>query len=106
MFDGKDETRAGHRRAKGQARPDRRRWSAEDKARIVAEATAPGAVVAAVARRWQVSPQRVFGWRREAARAGLAPPSEVAMAGPPMPECQIASKGDPQTCTENQVRGG
>ena len=29
----------------------------------------PGAVVSAIARRWQVCPQQVFGWRR-AARAG------------------------------------
>ena len=61
MFDGKDETRTERRRVKGQARPGRRRWSAEDKTRIVAEATAPGAVVSAVARRWQVRPQQVFG---------------------------------------------
>jgi transposase len=43
----------------------RRKWSSEAKARIVAEALAPGAVVADVARRWQVCPQQVFGWRRE-----------------------------------------
>lgn len=49
----------------------RRRWSSEAKARIVAEALAPGAVVADVARRWQVCPQQVFGWRREM-RAGSA----------------------------------
>ena len=86
MFDGENDTRTGHRRVEVETRPDRRRWSAEDKARIVAEATAPGAVVSAVARRWQVSPQRVFGWRREAALAGLAAPSGLAMAGPPLPE--------------------
>ena len=86
MFDGESEPRTGHRGAKGRTRPDRRRWSAEDKARIVAEATAPGAVVSAVARRWQVRPQQVFTWRREAAGAGLAPPSELAMVGPPVQE--------------------
>jgi transposase-like protein len=47
MFDGEDSTRAEHRRVKGQARPERRRWPAADKARIVAEAMAPGAVVSA-----------------------------------------------------------
>jgi transposase len=52
----------------------------------VAEAIAPGAVVSAVARRWQVHPQQVFGWRREAVCAGLASPSAVAMAGPPVPD--------------------
>lgn len=39
----------------------RRKWSNEAKARIVAEALSPGAVVADVARRWQVCPQQVFG---------------------------------------------
>lgn len=86
MFDGKDETRTERRGVEGQTRPDRRRWSAEDKARIVAEAMALGAVVSAVARRWQVHPQQVFAWRREAVCAGLAPPSELAMAGPPVAE--------------------
>ena len=47
----------------------RRRWLEAEKARIVAETLVPGAVVSAIARRWQVCPQQVFGWRR-AARAG------------------------------------
>jgi len=81
MFDGEDGTRTEHRRVKGQAGPGRRRWSAEDKARIVAEAMAPGAVVSAVARRWQVHPQQVFAWRREATCGDLEPPSEEAVAG-------------------------
>ena len=41
------------------------RAKAMTKAQIVAEAVAPGAVVADVARRWQVCPQQIFGWRRE-----------------------------------------
>jgi len=49
----------------------RRRWSVEDKARIVAEATEPGAVFAAVARRHGISPSLLWGWRRDArARTG------------------------------------
>src|ERR1700748_3427628 len=47
----------------------RRRWSAEEKARIVEETLAPGARVSEVARRWQVCSQQVFGWRRAAHRA-------------------------------------
>ena len=42
----------------------RRRWSADEKARIVAETLVPGARVSEVARRWQVCSQQVFGWRR------------------------------------------
>jgi len=51
----------------------RRRWSDGDKARIVEETLRPGTVVAEVARRWQVSSQQVFTWRREMRRAAVAP---------------------------------
>src|ERR1700752_3785197 len=45
----------------------RRRWfSKDDKARIVEETLAPGAVVSDVARRHGLTPQQVFTWRRQA----------------------------------------
>jgi transposase len=44
----------------------RRAWSAEDKARIVAETLQDGETVCAVARRHGLSPQQLFGWRRQA----------------------------------------
>jgi transposase len=60
----------GYRRVEVLTGPGRRRkWSDDDKARIVAETTQPGAVVSEVARRWQVSPQQVFDWRRQARKA-------------------------------------
>ena len=43
----------------------RRKWSDEDKARIVAETVASGESVCAVARRHGLSPQQLFGWRRQ-----------------------------------------
>ena len=43
----------------------RRRWSDEDKARIVAEIVTSGDSVCAVARRYGLSPQQLFGWRRQ-----------------------------------------
>lgn len=47
----------------------RRRWfSKDDKARIVEETLAPGAVVSEIARRHGLSPQQVFTWRRQARR--------------------------------------
>ena len=46
----------------------RRRWLLDDKARIVEETLAPGAVVSEVARRHGLSPQLLFGWRRAARR--------------------------------------
>ena len=42
----------------------RRRWSPDDKARIVEETLAPGARVSEVARRHDIRPQQLFGWRR------------------------------------------
>ena len=49
----------------------RRRWTVEAKARIVQESRQPGAVVSEVARRHGLSPQQLFGWRRDA-RGDLA----------------------------------
>jgi len=43
----------------------RRKWHHEDKARIVAEIVASGDSVCAVARRHGLSPQQLFGWRRQ-----------------------------------------
>ena len=47
----------------------RRRWSVADKLRIVAEADEPGAKVAEVARRHEVSRSILWTWRKQA-RAG------------------------------------
>jgi transposase len=44
----------------------RRRWSRDDKARIVEETLAPGAKVSEVARRHGISASLVFTWRRQA----------------------------------------
>jgi transposase len=46
----------------------RRRWSGEEKARIVAEATAPDARVADIARQYGVSRSLIYTWRREASQ--------------------------------------
>jgi transposase len=75
----------------------RRRWSADDKARILEETLVPGAAVSEVARRHGLLPQQIFGWRREARRAFDAdlaasstfvpvvvePPSSVLPQDPP-----------------------
>ncbi|WP_198021681.1 transposase [Mesorhizobium sp. WSM3224] len=37
-----------------------------DKARIIAETLEPKAIISEVARRYCLSPQQVFAWRREA----------------------------------------
>ncbi len=65
----------------------RRRWSDDDKARIVEETLAPGAVVSVVARRHGLSPQQVFAWRRQARHPaaparGDAPSFAPVVVGP------------------------
>jgi transposase len=59
----------------------RRTWSAEQKAEIVAESYGSGESVCAVARRHGLTPQQLFGWRRDARRrAEGAGESGVAFA--------------------------
>ena len=54
----------------------RRRWSAADKLRIVAEADEPGAKVAEVARRHEVSRSILWTWRKQG-RAGRLTMSDL-----------------------------
>ena len=51
----------------------RRSWSEAERREILAEAFAPGAIVAAVARRREVSTGLIYTWRRNARRESGAP---------------------------------
>jgi transposase len=62
----------------------RRRWSRDDKMRIIEETLAPGAVVTEIAQRHGIATSLVFTWRR---RARLA---TVASAGPRLVPVQVA----------------
>ena len=59
------------RGAPGDGHPNRkrRRWSAEEKRQILAEASEPGASVAVVARRHDMNANLLFTWRRAVAAA-------------------------------------
>lgn len=50
----------------------RRNWTAEEKARIVAESVTGEESVCAVARRHGLSPQQLFSWRRQTREAASA----------------------------------
>ena len=63
----------------------RRRWSADDRARILAETLVPGAVVSVVARRHGLTPQQLFTWRREARQAATGLPAFVPAVTVPEP---------------------
>jgi transposase len=92
----------------------RRKWSDEDKARIVAEIVASGDSVCAVARRHGLSPQQLFGWRRQL-RESAAGHSEaeqlqfvpavvdVVAQAPALRGRRKAPLGDNAAATEPQV---
>ena len=101
-----DNAKGGYRRVEVLTGPGRRRkWSDDDKARIVAEAAQPGVVVSEIARRWQVSPQQVFDWRRQARKAlaatmvpaepafvPIVPTGPVVMSDPAAPSCRLGAR--------------
>jgi len=76
-----DDTKDGFRRVELLTGPGRRRrWSAAEKAQVVAETLVPGVRVSDVARRWQLHPQQLFGWRHQARKAGKATAREPGLA--------------------------
>ena len=61
----------------------RRRWAAEEKARIVQETYAPGMSVSLVARQHGIAPNQLFAWRRlysEGALSAVGAGEEVVPA--------------------------
>jgi transposase len=70
----------------------RRRWNEEDRCRILAAAFSPGAVVADVARRYEVATSLIYKWRRAyLTLPGFAPAVVVDAPALPAPEPQGAS---------------
>ena len=51
----------------------RRRWSVEEKLRIVAEIEQPGAGIATIARRYEISRGLLWNWRSQVRRGVLRP---------------------------------
>ena len=72
----------------------RRRWSGEERERILAAASEPGAVVADVARRADVSTSLIYRWRRlreyNARASGFAPVLIADKPLPPAPRVEAA----------------
>ena len=58
----------------------RRRWSLEDKARIVAESLDPATTASAVARRYGLHASQLFTWRQQLQRSAAS--SVAAIGGP------------------------
>jgi transposase len=103
MVDISDDTKIVRRHVEVTGVVRRRRWSAEEKGRVVAEAIAPGAVIADVARRHDLAPQHLSNWIRAAKDGRFALPVDdmpafvpvVSMASTPaskvVRECRLAS---------------
>ncbi len=56
----------------------RRRWSREEKQRIVAESARPDRTVLEVARTHGIAPNQLFGWRRQFLAAATAADTEAS----------------------------
>ena len=88
----------------------RRRWSKDEKARIVEETLMPGAVVSEIARRHGVAQSLLFTWRRLARTAGpstmdgsILLPVEVEAAAPSKSEAPRPSR---PTMSGRRTRSG
>lgn len=89
----------------------RRRFSDDDKARIVEETLVPGAVISEIARRHGLSPQQLFGWRRQArqpvsASTETAAPLFVpALVEAALPERTVRRRGGNRSFDADRVDG-
>ncbi len=68
----------------------RRRWSLEEKLRIVAETEQPGSGIAAIARRYEISRGLLWNWRSQVRRGVLSPEPEPVFL-------PVRTIGDPAT---------
>ncbi len=69
----------------------RRRWSEEERARILAEAMAPGAIASHVARRFGVSTGQFYTWRKEMLLRSAACGSQQALAKVDFAEVRLSA---------------
>ena len=94
----------------------RRRWSAREKAEVARASWEPGACVADVARRFEVTRQQVYDWRAAARRgefAGIEPrfgfveviaaPADDAVVPP---SAEVADLSATDATVEIMVKGG
>ena len=70
----------------------RRRWTAEEKARIVAESLAPATTSSAVARRYGLHASQLFVWRQQLQRSAS---SVETLGGPGFVPVLLAEDGAP-----------
>ena len=84
MVDTNFDTKAARRHVEVTGVVRRRRWTDEKKGQIVAEAVAPRAVIAEVARRHELTPQHLSNWIRAAKDGQFALPADDVPAFVPV----------------------
>ena len=87
----------------------RRRWSDADRARILSQIEAPGAVVAEVARREDICTSLVYKWRREARKSACASapgfaPVVIETSSAPLVSPPVAGASDVIVVEVNDAR--
>ena len=85
----------------------RRSWSDEDKARIVAESLTSEESVCAIARRHGLSPQQLFGWRRQAREAAESAKPKATLFVPAVVESPAPrrKRGRPRSLRRDEAVG-
>jgi transposase len=95
MVDISDDTKIVRRHAEVTGVVRRRRWSDEEKGRIVAEAIAPGAVIADVARRHDLVPHHLWNWIRIAREGRFTLPDDGLPAFVPVRSVETGQASEP-----------
>ena len=95
MVDISDDTKIARRRPEVTGVVRRRRRSDGEKGRIVAEAIAPGAVIADVARRHDLVPQHLWNWIRAAREGRFALPADGVPAFVPVVSVEAGQASEP-----------
>jgi transposase len=103
MVDISDDTKIVRRRGEVTGVVRRRRWSDEEKGRIVADAIAPGAVIADVARRHDLVPQHLWNWIRAAREGRFALPADGVPAFVPVISVESGQANGPRQEARSDV---
>jgi transposase len=83
----------------------RRRWSSDEKARILEQTLAAGAVVSEIARRHGISSQQLFGWRRSARNRAIETAAGAPGFAPVMLEAPAKEQRPPDSAVLEIVVG-
>jgi transposase len=84
----------------------RRRWTAQEKGRIVAETLNAGVAVAEIARRHDISSQHLFNWVRAAKEGRLALPADEGAVFVPIVATAMEMRKAPNAAASTAIEIG